>query len=57
MPLDFGALEADTRARLGGDPENIFRVVARHPKLLKRWLVFGLHVLLKNSLLPASGSC
>jgi len=29
---------------------NIFRTLARHPKLLKRWLVFGNHVLGKSSL-------
>jgi len=31
---------------------NIFRTLARHPKLLKRWLVFGNHVL-SGSTLPA----
>lgn len=36
---------------LGGDkPLNIFSTLARHPKLLKRWLVFGAHVLRKNTL-------
>jgi len=29
---------------------NIFRTLARHPKLLKRWLVFGNHVLYGSSL-------
>ena len=29
---------------------NIYRTVARHPKLAKRWLVFGAHVLGKSSL-------
>jgi len=29
---------------------NIFRVLAHHPKLLKRWLVFGGHVLNKSTL-------
>ena len=29
---------------------NIFTTLARHPKALKRWLVFGGHVLSKNSL-------
>ena len=29
---------------------NIFRTLAHHPKLLKRWLVFGNHVLAKNTL-------
>jgi alkylhydroperoxidase family enzyme len=29
---------------------NIFRTLANHPKLLKRWLVFGNHVLAKSTL-------
>lgn len=29
---------------------NIFRTLAHHPKLLKRWLVFGNHVLAKSTL-------
>jgi len=33
-----------------GGPLNIFRTFAHHPKLLKRWLVFGNHVLAKSSL-------
>jgi alkylhydroperoxidase family enzyme len=31
---------------------NIFTTLAHHPKLLKRWLVFGNHVLFKSSLSP-----
>jgi alkylhydroperoxidase family enzyme len=31
---------------------NIFATLARHPKLAKRWLVFGNHVLGKNTLSP-----
>ncbi|HEY4333182.1 MAG TPA: carboxymuconolactone decarboxylase family protein [Ilumatobacteraceae bacterium] len=38
--------------RNGGRPLNIFRTMARHPKLFKRWMVFGNHVL-SNSTLPA----
>jgi alkylhydroperoxidase family enzyme len=40
----------ETRAALGARPINIFGTLARHPKLLKRWLVFGNHVLGKNTL-------
>jgi alkylhydroperoxidase family enzyme len=29
---------------------NIFATLARHPKLLKRWLVFGTHILRKSTL-------
>jgi len=36
----------------GGRPLNIFRTLANHPKLMKRWLVFGNHVLAKSSLGP-----
>jgi len=31
---------------------NIFRTLAHHPKLMRRWLVFGNHILGKNSLTP-----
>lgn len=31
---------------------NIFTTLAHHPKLLKRWLVFGAHVLAKSTLDP-----
>jgi 4-carboxymuconolactone decarboxylase len=31
---------------------NIFTTLAHHPKLLKRWLVFGAHVLAKSTLSP-----
>ncbi|MDP6390158.1 MAG: carboxymuconolactone decarboxylase family protein [Alphaproteobacteria bacterium] len=31
---------------------NIFRTLARHPKLLKRWLVFANHCLIKSTLGP-----
>ena len=36
----------------GGRVLNIFRTLAHHPKLMKRWLVFGNHILGKNSLSP-----
>lgn len=35
-----------------GEVLNIFATLAHHPKLLKRWLVFGNHVMLRNSLPP-----
>lgn len=57
-PLSDEEMDADTRALLGagvvgvgrGRVLNIFRTLARHPKLMKRWLVFGNHVLAKSSL-------
>ena len=33
-----------------GKPLNIFATLAHHPKLLKRWLVFGNHVLSKSTI-------
>jgi 4-carboxymuconolactone decarboxylase len=37
---------------MNGRVLNIFRTLAHHPKLLKRWLVFGNHVLVKSTLPP-----
>jgi 4-carboxymuconolactone decarboxylase len=36
----------------GSRPLNIFTTLVRHPKLLKRWQVFGGHILSKSSLPP-----
>ncbi|HKI74601.1 MAG TPA: carboxymuconolactone decarboxylase family protein [Pseudomonadales bacterium] len=36
--------------RMRGNVLNIFRTLATHPKLAKRWLVFANHVLAKSSL-------
>lgn len=38
--------------RRDGRVYNIFATLARHPQLLKRWLVFGRHVLGKSTLPP-----
>ena len=35
---------------MGGRVLNIFATLARHPDLLRRWLVFGAHVLVKSTL-------
>jgi alkylhydroperoxidase family enzyme len=40
------------RSRVDGRVFNIFRTLAAHPKLLKRWLVFGNHILYKSTLPP-----
>jgi alkylhydroperoxidase family enzyme len=44
-------------AAVGGNPAapgsgtlNVFATLANHPKLMKRWLVFGNHVMAKNTL-------
>lgn len=36
--------------RLDGPPLNIFRTLANHPDLMRRWLVFGNHILAKSTL-------
>jgi alkylhydroperoxidase family enzyme len=54
-PLSDGDLDDDAREFLkqverDGRVLNIYRTLAAHPKLLKRWAVFGTHVLYQNSL-------
>ncbi len=52
-PLSDAELPPEVRETFGGGPIlNIFRTLAHHPKLMKRWLVFGNHVLAKSSLPP-----
>ena len=53
QPVETEALDDDTRAMMGrfeDNPLNIFRTLAQHPGLLKRWLVFANHVLGKSTL-------
>jgi len=55
-PVPASEWDDETRALIaagaGGDGRvlNIFATLAHHPKLLKRWLVFGAHVLAKSTL-------
>src|SRR5688572_23967666 len=51
-PLPEAEWSQEVRELLGNTqrPLNIFTTLARHPKLLKRWQVFGNHVLSKSSL-------
>jgi 4-carboxymuconolactone decarboxylase len=54
-PLEPSEWTEEVRALLterGGRVLNIFSTLARHPKLLKPWLVFGAHVLGKSTLSP-----
>ena len=52
-PLPAEQLDPELRELFGEGPVlAIFRTLAHHPKLLKRWLVFGNHILAKNSLEP-----
>jgi alkylhydroperoxidase family enzyme len=56
-PLEDAQTDAETREQLaklggmgGGRVLNIFRTLAHHPELMRRWLVFGNHVLGKSTL-------
>ncbi len=52
-PLADEEMDPELRAQFGDRPVlNIFRTLAHHPKLMKRWLVFGSHVLGKSTLPP-----
>lgn len=52
-PLSDEQLPAELRERFGDGPVlNIFRTLAHHPPLMRRWLVFGNHVLGKSTLPP-----
>jgi alkylhydroperoxidase family enzyme len=52
-PLPEDALPEEARVDMGNGPTlNIFRTLAHHPGLMKRWLVFGNHVLGKSTLPP-----
>lgn len=65
MRLNIPRLEPVDRKQLSDEQEkaigklangeqipNIFATLAHHPKLTKRWMVFGNHVLFKSSLSP-----
>ncbi len=51
-PLPRGEWAPETRELVREPALNIFGTLARHPKLLKRWLVFASHVLGKSTLSP-----
>jgi alkylhydroperoxidase family enzyme len=52
-PLSDAEIDPEIRQRIGDGPVlNIFRTLAHHPKLMKRWLVFGNHVLGHSTLPP-----
>jgi alkylhydroperoxidase family enzyme len=48
--MDDDAREFVRLASRGRPPLNIYATLAAHPKLLKRWGVFGTHVLYKNTI-------
>ena len=51
---EWGEEEKDVleRTMARGRVLNIFATLARHPKALRRWLVFANHVLFKSTLAP-----
>ena len=50
-PLANDEIDPEILARFGDGPVlNIFRTLAHHPDLFRRWLVFGNHVLAKTTL-------
>lgn len=49
-PLDPSTLDEKTQADVPPGALNIFRTLAHHPDLMRRWLVFGAHVLGKSTL-------
>jgi 4-carboxymuconolactone decarboxylase len=50
-PLSDDQIDPEIRERIFPGPIlNIFRTLAHHPALMKRWLVFGNHVLGKSTL-------
>jgi len=52
-PLEREQIDPELAVRFGDGPVlNIFRTLAHHPKLAKRWLVFGTHILGKSTLPP-----
>lgn len=51
-PLTDDELDDEFKNIMGDKPLNIFRTLGHHPQLLKRWLVFGNHVLAKSTLPP-----
>jgi len=55
-PEEWSDEAKDALAPIGGPGAlptlNIFRTLANHPKLAKRWMVFANHILSKNTLAP-----
>ena len=49
-PMPSAEWDDETRALIGDSSLNIFATLAHHPKLMKRWMVFGNHVLAKSTL-------
>ena len=57
LPIDPETLRGESReildrSRMNERTLNIFATLVHHPKLMKRWQVFGNHVLNKSTLPP-----
>jgi 4-carboxymuconolactone decarboxylase len=55
QPLDEADWDPDIADRirtLGPNPPNVIRTLAHHPKLYKRWAVFGNHIMTSSTLPP-----
>jgi alkylhydroperoxidase family enzyme len=52
-PIPSEELDREIRERFGGgEVLGIFRTLAHHPDLMRRWMVFGNHILAKSTLDP-----
>ena len=52
-PIAADELDPEILEQFGDGPVlNIFRTLAHHPKLMKRWLVFGGYLLARSELPP-----
>jgi alkylhydroperoxidase family enzyme len=49
-PADWDATAKEIMGRFDGEPLNIFKTLANHSELAKRWMVFANHVLGKSTL-------
>jgi alkylhydroperoxidase family enzyme len=49
-PLPYAEWDEEIRPLSADPPINVFGTLAHHPKLMKRWIVFGAHVLGKSTL-------
>ena len=53
LPADkWDATAKEQMGRFEGEPFNIFKTMANHSELMKRWMVFANHVLVKSTLPP-----
>ena len=51
-PDQWDATARELMGRFDGEPLNIFKTMANHSELMKRWMVFANHILMKSTLAP-----